>query len=317
MSPFRRIAGEAFESWPILSSTPDGILLGRSIAGFISNGQCHLTTIDVYEDGSVFCWGMVDRALFRAKVESGWVVPNPEINQNISVFEFGGTDAINSEWYQTRAGIVTEVDSVLGALNPGMINIVDMQGTSFELRNGVKIAKRGWPRKRCFRKIEGTDEVILGDRVPVLKSNGDEFEFTSLFVYADGQSRLGPSGDIFPTSELSLMFSETKISNHAAAGSNIHLPGLGRFQTTTGLGGIAVADRIGQIDDMTRALNGEPTSSVICRARFKAYQDEPSPQNRDALREAYLAVPTHHRRYLLGDMDRKDGPIRAVLFPRS
>ena len=30
---------------------------------------------------------------------------------------------------------------------------------------------------------------------------------------------------------------------------------------------------------------------------------------------AYEAVPEHNRMYVLGDMDRKDHPIRAVLYP--
>jgi hypothetical protein len=33
----------------------------------------------------------------------------------------------------------------------------------------------------------------------------------------------------------------------------------------------------------------------------------------ERLRGAYDAVPAHQRRYLLGDMDRKDGAIREVL----
>ena len=44
-----------FESWPILSAGLHSKLAGRAIALFINNADCHLTTIDVFADGTIDC----------------------------------------------------------------------------------------------------------------------------------------------------------------------------------------------------------------------------------------------------------------------
>lgn len=61
-----------FETWLIVRSKPAPKANGRSISLLINNVQCHLTTVDVYEDGSIDCWGFVDRELFKNKVEARW-----------------------------------------------------------------------------------------------------------------------------------------------------------------------------------------------------------------------------------------------------
>lgn len=39
----------------------------------------------------------------------------------------------------------------------------------------------------------------------------------------------------------------------------------------------------------------------------------PSDVTANALKEAYISIPEHLKRYVLGDMDSKDGPIKYVL----
>ena len=91
------------------------------------------------------------------------------------------------------------------------------------------------------------------------------------------------------------------------------LPGLGEFWTKDEFGGVAIHDRIGEIQDMLDELNGSRGAIKICMERFAAYQREPSDQTKEQLREAYEAVPGHLRMYC-GDMDSKDWPIRTVLY---
>lgn len=74
-------------------------------------------------------------------------------------------------------------------------------------------------------------------------------------------------------------------------------------------------DFILEVADEIERLNGQPTTSSRCVEAWQTYQKDPSHQNKEALRFAYEAVPKHNRRYLLGDMDAKDFPIRGVLYP--
>jgi hypothetical protein len=72
-------------------------------------------------------------------------------------------------------------------------------------------------------------------------------------------------------------------------------------------------DLIGEVRDTIEALNGRPTSSVICGQAFATFNEHPSDETRASLKRAYEAVPRHLRHYL-GDMDRKDHPIRRAVY---
>lgn len=71
MPLIRRLFGmtSRFESWPIVRSRPIGKTYGRAISLFINNWDCQLTTIDVYEDGSIDCGDMDNKDyLIRAMI---------------------------------------------------------------------------------------------------------------------------------------------------------------------------------------------------------------------------------------------------------
>ncbi|HKQ72547.1 MAG TPA: hypothetical protein VJ810_02390 [Blastocatellia bacterium] len=57
-------------------------------------------------------------------------------------------------------------------------------------------------------------------------------------------------------------------------------------------------------------------SSQKCRECYEAFLAAPTVANREALREAYEAVPEHNRAYL-GDMDTKDVPIRMIIYGKQ
>lgn len=70
---------------------------------------------------------------------------------------------------------------------------------------------------------------------------------------------------------------------------------------------------IAEVADEIEHLAGRPDSSARCRSALDQYLDEMSEVNLVALRDAYFAVPEHLRRYLLGDQDAKDWPLRVLI----
>lgn len=74
-------------------------------------------------------------------------------------------------------------------------------------------------------------------------------------------------------------------------------------------------DLIAEVRDILNQLNGLPDSSEICRAAWEDYQLEPTEEKCLALRQAYEAIPRYKRLYVLNDQDRKDYPIRRVIYP--
>jgi hypothetical protein len=225
-------ASQDFESWPIVRSKPVGKTYGRSISMFINNKQCYLATVDVYEDGSIDCWGFVDRALFRIKVDAGWVVPGPSKDQPMSIFHFDDARINDGKWFQTGSSIVEKVDATIRSLNPGMEGLIDWQGFDVENRGGVYTAKLGSSDKKAYRIADGSGEEILAASVPIIRLTNSGLELTRLFVFADGLLKIGPNGDLFPLEMLPARYAEGEISNQAPAGSLVHLPGLGEFRPT-------------------------------------------------------------------------------------
>jgi len=302
-----------FESWPIVRSKPITRTYGRSISLFINNWHCHLTTVDVYEDGAIDCWGFVDRALFQGKLQSNWVAPAPKAGQHLSVFNFGSTGVEDGAWVQTRQSIGREVDTTIRALNPQMRDLLDMHGSDTEVRDKVRYAKLGFSDKKSYRRDEASTVDILGDSVPVLRVVEGVFELTRLVVYADGVCQLRSDDKLFPVQDVPSLYETGRICNNAPSGSRILLPGLGAFRTTADFGFVSVHDRIGEIYDKLNELNGRPSVITTCAKLFEKYQQEPSQQAKEQLREAYEAVP-HHLRCYCGDMDTKDTAIRAVIY---
>ncbi|MHB8719125.1 MAG: NADAR family protein [Candidatus Dormibacteria bacterium] len=76
---------------------------------------------------------------------------------------------------------------------------------------------------------------------------------------------------------------------------------------------IGAAQLIAEVADTIAELNGSTTSSEAFGAALTAFLTDPSDANRPDLRSAYEAVPEHLRRYLLGDQDMADWPVRVLV----
>ncbi|GAB3956328.1 hypothetical protein GCM10027614_68200 [Micromonospora vulcania] len=70
---------------------------------------------------------------------------------------------------------------------------------------------------------------------------------------------------------------------------------------------------MGEAADEIDRLNGRPDSVGRCLQAVDDYLADRSEANRLLIRERYLAIPQHLRVYALGDMDRKDFPLRALI----
>jgi len=223
----------------------------------------------------------------------------------------------DGRWLQTSESIIVEVESTLRTLNPEMLNLVDMHGSSTELRGNVRYAKMGVSDKKPWRIEAVSQRQIFAESVPILRRLNDEgFELTRLFAYADGFLQLGTSGDLFSAADLDAMFSSGEIANSAPPKTLVALPGLGYFCATQQFGGVSNHDRVAEVNDMIHVLQGKPSLLARCRASLVDYKKAPSAEAREALCAAYQLVPTHLRPYC-GDMDARDTEIRRIIYGSS
>ncbi|MGJ8673861.1 DUF7638 domain-containing protein [Rubritalea sp.] len=313
MWPFKsKSFSESFYYYPIVRTKPDGKHFGYAISGFINNMQCHYTTIDVYSDGVIDCWGFVDRDLFQGKINQNWVVSSARHDQSISIFNLGITNHSNAKWINKSQDIKGLVTELIKDLNPSMKGLVDMQGSDTEVRGHVTYSKMGSSDKKPYRRVKG--ELLLADSVPVIiKQDGGIFELSQLFIFEDSKFRIGVDSPLISYEELKDLYQSGKLLNKVNAGSRFSLPGIGEFTCDTELGYIDDEDRLREIKDKLGVLNGNKSIVTQTAEQFDICSEEPSSDNLEKLRSLYEQVPTHERMYC-GDMDTKDYDIRRVLY---
>lgn len=302
---------------------------GFGVPAFIRNGSYYGTEIEVYEDGVVECWGLVDLDFFKQKMASGWISATVPNDQNLHYHELGAWRVTSGEWLMDKVSLQEKIMNLLRSLNPEMTGLVDFHGDDVEIINGTRYAKLGSSDGKPVLgskplnsdlHMADSDGPILGESIFAFITEGETFHLTPLRIYATGEIdiewRCGAE-KLVSDSELKALLSARKLTLRVPEGKWIDIDGLGRCKIEKATwfrkkGG----DLFKEIDDIVAKLNGQATTIGKCKQAFSDYLANPSQETLAVLRTAYERVPEHHRRYC-GDMDSKDIPIRMVLYGRK
>ncbi|MFJ6120239.1 NADAR family protein [Streptomyces sp. NPDC092129] len=163
-------------------------------------------------------------------------------------------------------------------------------------------------RKRTWRNVDG--ERIEGTWRHAFIRNGGKYFLTDLLIYADGMVDCWGLETLEGFADkLASGWVATDLSEGAQASAH-HLASWKFAEPKTWLTPELL---LGEVRDDIDNLNGRPDSTGRCLSAVDVFRDEPTETNRTAVREAYEAIPEHLRRYALGDMDRKDFPLRVIV----
>lgn len=164
--------------------------------------------------------------------------------------------------------------------------------------------------RRTYRDVDG--QRVEGTWRHIFTRNMNHYFLTDLVMYADGAIDCGTGG----LTDLDGLREQVR---------------LGRVATTLDEGGWASAHHvagwrfavprpwidgemlIGEVADEIDRLNDRPDSTDRCLLAVEQYLADMTEDNRLAVRDRYLAIPEHRRVYALGDMDRKDAPLRILI----
>lgn len=155
------------------------------------------------------------------------------------------------------------------------------------------------------RRVEGTWR-------PIFIHNGGTYFLTDLKIYADG---LVDCWELMNLDEFRQKVASGWVAVEVPPGATISAHHLVHGTVAELRSAVTGDELIGEVTDEIDRLAGRPTSSERCRTALDAFLDAPDEERRAALRTAYFAIPAHQRRYVLGDMDAKDGPIRTLIWP--
>lgn len=161
---------------------------------------------------------------------------------------------------------------------------------------------------RTYRDVDG--ERIEGTWRPVFIHNGGYY-LTDLKIYADG---VVDCWEHVTLEEFADKVRSGWVVTDVPDGARASADDLASWIVTEPITGVDPEALIGEVNDEVARLAGRPTSTDRCLAAAQTYLREQTETNRTRLRDAYLAIPEHQRRYALGDMDRQDEPLRALAF---
>ncbi|MFD5198963.1 NADAR family protein [Streptomyces sp. NPDC058375] len=159
-----------------------------------------------------------------------------------------------------------------------------------------------------------THRTADGVRIPgtwrhAFINNGGTYYLTDLFIYADG---LIDCWGLVTVEEFERKLRTGWVATHLPEGAEASAHGLAAWTFGETHARLTPELLLAEVRDTLDELNGRPDSTGRCLAAVDAFLADRSEANRAAVRAAYLAVPETKRHYALGDMDRKDQPLRAL-----
>ncbi|MGZ9929700.1 NADAR family protein [Streptomyces sp. NC-S4] len=140
--------------------------------------------------------------------------------------------------------------------------------------------------------------------------NGGSYFLTDLFIYADG---LIDCWGLVTVAEFEEKLRTGWVATSFPEGGEASAHELADWKFSEPESWITPELLVAEVRDTIDELNGRPDSTDRCLAAVDVFLADRTEENRAAARAAFLAVPESQRRFALGDMDRKDWPLRVLV----
>jgi predicted NAD-dependent protein-ADP-ribosyltransferase YbiA (DUF1768 family) len=157
-----------------------------------------------------------------------------------------------------------------------------------------------------YRIVDG--ERIEGTLRPVFIDNGG-YHLTELMIYADG---LIDCWELVDLEGFRKKVRSGWVATSIPEGAKGSAFPLASWRFAEPKAWVDADDLVGEVADEIERLNGRPTTKTRCLEALERYREQPTESRRRELSAAYLAIPSHERDYILGDMDARDWPLRVL-----
>jgi hypothetical protein len=154
------------------------------------------------------------------------------------------------------------------------------------------------------------DKIIKGVTLPIFIHNL-HYHLADLNVYEDGKIDCWELVDFEGFKE---KIKTGWIKTSIPQGEKIFAFPLGNIETSKFHPNRSENELIKEVEAIINRFQGKKTSEEFCSEAFEIYKATPNEENRKSLQLAYEQVAEHNRRFLLGDMDVDDIPIRVAIY---
>ncbi|GAA3521406.1 hypothetical protein GCM10022393_39730 [Aquimarina addita] len=308
-----------FDSFPKIERTK--VLQGRFVPGVINNGGSYFfINLQVFEDGLIDCWEMVDLELFKGKLNSGWVSPTIPNGKKLSIHHLGNWTIKSGEWFFDKESYFIHIKEVIKELNPELKNLYNCFGTTTKKVGKTNVSLLGMADGKPIR-VENPENYFSkkhqGDNFQsFLKIDDLNYHLVNINIFADSQIQIFGIEDpkLVTVNEFNLLVKDGEILTELPEDSIVHIYGFGKCTVGTCQYSENIEEKLSEIKDIISQLNGDKTTSEICLEVYNKYINNPTVKLKNELRIAYENIPEHLRTYVLKDMDVKDIPIRMIIY---
>lgn len=294
---------------------------GYEFPGIIHNSSYFLTGLQVFADGLVNCWEMVDLAMFKRKLDAGWVVTSFPDGEELSIHGIGCVELTRPDWAHTPKSLLRFIQDAVKSLNPRMENLHDCHGRHTEEINGVRYAAVSTDNPRPWKTDQPISPLvrgIFGGSLRHFEVRDGTPHLVTIQLFKDN------SAVIFGAAEpYTLRFDELvkRLENRDCfrlpdPGEAVVVEGLVRFVCGSWSYRVEPNALAAEFHDLHERVHGRPGAIQECMRAYESYASGPTSEAKEALRQRYEAVPEHLRMYC-GDMDAKDIPIRMILYGKG
>ncbi|MER7760672.1 NADAR family protein [Streptomyces sp. NPDC097619] len=140
--------------------------------------------------------------------------------------------------------------------------------------------------------------------------NGGRYFLTDLFIYADG---LVDCWELVTLDAFEEKLRRGWVATSYEDGASASVHRLASWEFAGARSWTTPELVLAEVRDTIDQLNGRPDSTDRCLTAVDAFLADRTEEHREAARRAYLAIPETSRTFALGDMDRGDGPLRALV----
>lgn len=295
---------------------------GFSIPGIIHNMQYHFTNLQVYKDGLVYCWDMVDLKLFKEKLKSGWVVTHIPDGEYISLFSLGHWTIDNSSWdFNSADSYYDYVYSLVKILNPNLENLYNCHGTTEKIVGNVRVSALAMPNPKPYYEYGESKifpERIKGKNLNIFyRSEDHKLYLAQLSIFVDGKIEIAniPEKKYFTIDQVEELITNKTLLTNLPFKERVIILGLGSFDIVNGAG-VDIKDKYAEILDVYEELKSGKNSFERCREALSKYKSSPSDELKEELKVAYEKVPRHQRMFV-GDMDTKDHEVKQIIYGKN
>ncbi|MEK3878390.1 DUF7638 domain-containing protein [Paenibacillus sp. FSL M7-0420] len=288
---------------------------GTSIPGIIHNGGSYFyINVDVYEDGMVNCWELTDLKGLSGKINSGWLTPAVPSGKQLSIHGLGAYTVESAKWIYNEAGYYQHVKDTVARLNPELTNIYDIS-LSEQQRNEARRIALSPTATEFYVNSEMFYQTTEGKSIHLFMKYSGAVYLVDVVIYKDGKVAVYnlPAEAEYTLEELDELVADKTFFTTMDTPVKVQILQLGEVTLGASLYSADAEEKLKELHNLHKQLNGEQTAHEACRAAYYAYLENPSEYYREQLRIKYELVPEHERMYL-GDMDTKDWDYQRILY---